>query len=414
LSNINAAVVGGGIIGLSIAYHLVQSGASVIVIDRDPDGDKASLGNAGAIAVTEVVPAAVPGIAWRVPGWLLDPLGPLTIRPAHFLKLIPWLVRFARAGISTEAERISEALAAINSRVYVDLLPMLADADLGNQLRRTGALTVYETEQGFRRDSSEWARKRALNIEVSVMSGDEARQLEPSLGPGIQRAVFTPQWSHVSDPKTILEGLRHWLRSRGSLICGGEVINLVSSSSSVTLELEGGTRVEADRAVIAAGAWSAILAGRLGDRVSLESERGYNTTLPEPGVEVRRQLIFAERKFVATPLSCGLRIGGAAEFGGLTAAPNFKRSQRLVELASRHLPGLRTEGATCWSGHRPATPDSLPVISPARNHPSIYYAFGHGHLGLTQAATTGRLVCEWMQGKTPSIDMTPYRVARFN
>jgi D-amino-acid dehydrogenase len=169
----------------------------------------------------------------------------------------------------------------------------------------------------------------------------------------------------------------------------------------------------ADKAVNAAGAWSGILARRIGDRVLLESERGYNATLPTPGVEIERQLIFAERKFVATPLSCGLRIGGAAEFGGLEAAPNFKRSQALVALAQRYLPKLDTRGATNWAGHRPTTPDGLPVIGYSTAQPNVIHAFGHGHLGLTQAATTGRLVAELAFQQPATIDLTPFAISRF-
>jgi len=124
-------------------------------------------------------------------------------------------------------------------------------------------------------------------------------------------------------------------------------------------------------------------------------------------------LIFSERKFVATPLSCGLRIGGAAEFGGLKAPPNFKRSRTLAELARRYLPELKIEGGTNWAGHRPTTPDSLPVIGASKHQPNVLYAFGHGHLGLTQAATTGRLMSELVFQRTPSIDLTPYDIGRF-
>jgi D-amino-acid dehydrogenase len=123
---------------------------------------------------------------------------------------------------------------------------------------------------------------------------------------------------------------------------------------------------------------------------------------------------FAERKFVATPLSCGLRIGAAAEFGGLHAAANFKRSRILTELASGYLPGLRTEGGTVWAGHRPATPDSRPVIGRSTRQPNVLYAFGHGHLGLTQAATTRRLVSDLIFRKSPPVDMAPDDVSRFN
>ena len=246
------------------------------------------------------------------------------------------------------------------------------------------------------------------------MTGADARHMEPALGPRVHRAIFTPQWSHIRDPKSLMRGLKEWLLSRGVVISRGEVRDIVSGSSSpLSVKLEGGHPIAVDMAVIAAGAWSGILARRLSDPVLLESERGYNATLPHPGIVVERELIFAERKFVATPLSCGLRIGGAAEFGGLSAAPNFKRSQNLVELARRYLPELRTAGGTNWAGHRPATPDSLPVIGRSSHQAHVFYAFGHGHLGLTQAATTGRLVSELVFQKPSSIDMAPYGIERF-
>lgn len=162
-----------------------------------------------------------------------------------------------------------------------------------------------------------------------------------------------------------------------------------------------------------AGAWSLPLAQDCSDRVLLESERGYNVALPTSAIRLGRPLIFAERHFVATPLRCGLRVGGAAEFGGLNAKPDYRRSRALLELAKRYLPELRTAGGTFWTGHRPATPDSLPIIGPSLNNPNVFYAFGHGHRGLSQAATTGRLVCQSLVRLPPAIDMSPYSAARF-
>jgi len=345
---------------------------------------------------------------------MLDPLGPVAVRPPHALRLIPWLVHFARSGTPREVERISRALAAINSRVYDDLMPMLCETGLASELHRHGALSVYETEKGYLRDMPEWTCKQSNGIVVEFITGDEARRMEPALGPLVHRAVLVPQWSHVSDPKRLMQGLIAWLCKAGVEVRRGEVIHVLpGSTSALTLEVEGGERVAASKVVIAAGAWSASLARRLGDKILLESERGYNTTLPFSGVVVQRELIFAERKFVATPLSCGLRIGGAAEFGGLKAPPNFQRSRTLAELARRYLPELKIEGGTNWAGHRPTTPDSLPVIGASRRQPNVLYAFGHGHLGLTQAATTGRLVSELVFRGTASIDLTPYDIGRF-
>jgi D-amino-acid dehydrogenase len=416
LSSKTAIVIGAGIVGLSTAYRLSEDGLAVTVVDRDPAGDKASFGNAAGIAVTEVWPASVPGLAWKVPGWLADPLGPLAVRPTHLPRLIPWLWRFARAGEPSEVERIGQALAALNGRVYDDLLPMLQTIGCGGEIHRKGALTVYETEEGFKRDADEWKFKAEHGIEIRMLTADEARALEPALGAIVVRGVLTPQWSHINDPKLLVDRLRAWLpANRGVTVVSGEVRRLhADNGRPAVVALRNGQLLSSDCAVIAAGAWSGALARTLGDRVLLESERGYNTTLPSPGVSLAREVIFAERKFVATPLSLGLRIGGAAEFGGLNAKADYRRSEALVRLASRYLPGLCGDGGIAWAGHRPATPDSLPVIGPATRSGNIFYAFGHGHLGLTQAATTGKLIADLVSGRPPPFDLKPYSISRFN
>ncbi|KAA3441958.1 amino acid dehydrogenase [Mesorhizobium sp. SARCC-RB16n] len=414
MAGMSVIVVGAGIVGLSVAYAALQSGAAVTIIDRDPGGDKVSLGNAGGIAVTEVMPASVPGLWKKVPFWVLDPLGPLTLRVSHAPHLLPWLWSFAKVGTASEARRISGALAEINSRVYDDLVPLFNKVGLANDLFRKGALTVYESESGLRRDQPVWDAKRALGVETEELSASQVRNMEPALGPIVKHGVFTPQWSHVSDPKKVVDVLRTWLVANGAQILRGQVDLLVATADGAALTLNGGRTLKAAKTVIAAGAWSAQLARQLGDRVLLESERGYNTTIASPGVALEREVIFADRKFVATPLSVGLRVGGAAEFGGLDAAPNFDRSKSLVTLAKLYLPGMKVEGGVEWSGHRPATPDSLPIISRSGRSRHIIYAFGHGHLGLTQGPTTGKIVADLLFGRVPCLNLAPFSVTRFS
>lgn len=391
-------VIGAGIVGLACAHWLTEDGHQVTVIDRDPLGDKCSWGNAGGIAVPEVVPASMPGLIWRVPGWLADPLGPLSVRPAHLAAMLPWLRRFLAAGRASRIPAIAAALAALNARVYDDLPPLLAATGLGHALRRVGALTVYETRAGFEHDRAEWDLRRRHGIVCEELTGDAARDLEPALGGNVRHGVFTPAWSQVSDPKVIWAGVFDSLRARGVAFEKREVVDVAPAL---------------DMVVIAVGAWSAKLAARIGDRASLESERGYNTTLPSPGVALTRQVTFGEHKFIAAPLACGLRVGGAAEFAGLDAAPNYARSRALVALARRYLPALSDDGGTVWMGNRPATPDSLPVIGRSPRRADVIYAFGHGHLGLTQSATTGRLVADIVGGRDSGIDLTPFSIGRF-
>jgi D-amino-acid dehydrogenase len=402
-------VLGAGIVGLCCAYHLMQRGHAVTILDRDPAGDKTSFGNAGGIAVTENVPMAAPGLLWKVPLWLLDPLGPVALRPAHLPRLLPWLAHLVRSGTRAEMARIGAALAALNGRVYDDLVPMLAQMEAGAELRRTGALAVYESAAGLARDREAWAMRRAHGIVCEAMDGDAARQLEPALSAKIRHAVLMPQWSNVSDPKRIVDLLRKHLVERGAVLVAGEATAIDGNN----VRTADGRDVPFGVAVVALGAWSGELAARMGERVLLESERGYATTIAAPGIAVQRQIIFAERQFVASPLSIGLRIGGAAEFAGLTAEANFARAETLVRLAKRYLPALQSAGGTAWMGNRPATPDGLPVISRSARRQNVFHAFGHGHLGLTQSASTGRLIAELVDGMPTSIDLAPFGIERF-
>jgi D-amino-acid dehydrogenase len=405
-------VIGAGIVGLNCAFWLARGGRQVTVIDRDPAGDKASFGNAGAIAVTDILPISSPGLAWRVPGWLFDPLGPLSIRVAHAPRLMPWMTRFLRAGRASEVERITALVAGLNARVHDDLAPVLSALKMAGELHRRGALSVYETEAGFQRDARDWDVRRKHSMQGEVVSGDRARDIEPALGPLVHKAVFTPAWAYVSDPKRVVDRLRDFLAASGVTFMTAEV-KAIERGAQPAVRLADGKTLNASTLVVAAGAWSAHLARCIGDRALLESERGYNMTYPAQGMSLRQQLIFAERKFVATPLEIGLRIGGAAEFAGLTAPANYERSHALVRAARRYMPSLPEEGGIPWMGQRPSTPDSLPVIGPSPQSPQVIYAFGHGHLGLTQSATTGRLVADLVAGRLSAGDLAPFGIGRF-
>lgn len=407
-------VVGAGIVGLSCAWAAQRRGWRVTLIDRAFEGDRASHGNAGGIAVTECIPLSLSGLGLLPLKWLLDPLGPLAVRARHAPRLWPWFLALRKVAEPANHWRIAKALAALNTRSLQDFETLLADIGLSADLHKRGALTVYETHGAFARDAAEWQLKRSLGARWRPVDRQELRALEPGLAPVFAQGVMLEDWAHVDDPKHIVDALRQRVQSLGAaFITGDAVLISLDSTEQPAVALADGRRVSADQVVIAAGAWSARLARTVGDRALLESERGYNTTLPASATRLRREVIFAERKFVATPLAIGLRIGGAAEFAGLEAPPNYRRSDALLQLARRYLPGLDESGAQKWMGHRPATPDSLPVIGASGTSPRVFYAFGHGHLGLTQSVTTGELIGELLAGVTSSVDLAPYAITRF-
>ena len=169
----------------------------------------------------------------------------------------------------------------------------------------------------------------------------------------------------------------------------------------------------AKQVVVATGAWSHHLAKTLGDKVPLETERGYNTTLPVGAFDLKTHLTFGGHGFVVSKIAGGVRVGGAVELGGLKLAPNYKRSEVLLRKAAQFLPKLKTESGQQWMGFRPSMPDSLPVISSTRNAPNVIYAFGHGHLGLTQSAGTAELVTSLVNGTEAATSLDAFSVDRF-
>jgi len=407
-------VVGGGIVGLSCCHAAQRRGWRVTLIDRDFAGDRASHGNAGSIAVAECLPLSLTGLGLKPLKWLLDPLGPLAIRPAHAPRLWPWYRALRRVGQGQNLARIGDALAALNRRALGDLQTLFADLGLHDALHPHGALTVYETTQAFVQSQAGWQFKRERGVRWRNVDAEELRTLEPGLAPVFRHAVMVPDCAHVDDPRHIVETLRARVQEQGAQLLTGEALRLQPvSGTRASVQLGDGRHIVGDKVLVCAGAWSARLARTLGERVLLESERGYNTTLPASRACLTREVIFAERMFVATPLSVGLRIGGTAEFAGLQAPANYQRSTALLTLARRYFPQLNEDGAKAWMGQRPTTPDSLPVIGASSKHPGVLYAFGHGHLGLTQAATTAELIGDLLQQRPAAIDLTPYSIARF-
>jgi D-amino-acid dehydrogenase len=407
-------VIGAGIVGLSCAWSAARRRCAVTLIDPDFEGDRASHGNAGGIAITECLPLSLSGLGLKPLKWLIDPLGPLSVRMLHAPRLLPWFLALQQVSKPENFQKICAALASLNDLCLAQVEMQLADIGLAHVLHKRGALTVYESAQNYAAEASDWHVKRQHGVRFHEVSKRELRDLEPNLAPVFDMGVMLEDWAHINDPKEIVTVLRETLRQRGVRFVSGKAVAVQQIADNRTsVSLEGGTPVISDKVVVATGAWSQALAKTVGDRVLLESERGYNTTLPLSSAMLSREVIFAERKFVATPLAVGLRIGGAAEFAGLTAAANYQRSTALLALAKKFLPQLNETNAKQWMGNRPATPDSLPVIGTSAKAANVMYAFGHGHLGLTQAAATGELIGNVLIGEKPAVDLAPFSIQRF-
>jgi D-amino-acid dehydrogenase len=411
---VDVLVIGAGTVGLAIALRLQQEGRQVTVIDRTGVAAEASRGNAGAMAFTDIMPLASPGILRKAPRWLLDPLGPLAIPPAYLPRIAPWLFHFWRASFPDRVRASAAAQAALMDLSIVETDAMLASAGAAHMLRSDGVLHLYENEAELAASQPGWQARADHGIAFTHLHGPAAiAELQPGLSPTLVAATFLPAWKTVADPLHLTLALARRFTELGGRLRRGDARALEPAAEGVVVPLTAGPRVTARHVVVAAGAWSHRLARTLGERIPLETERGYNTTLPVTAFDLKRQLTFGGHGFVVTPLSCGVRVGGAVELAGLDAPPNFRRSEILLAKAKRFMPGLATEGGTQWMGFRPSLPDSLPAIGAAARDARVTYAFGHGHLGLTQAAATARLVADLMAGRPSALDLAPFRPQRF-
>ncbi|MDR7034016.1 NAD(P)/FAD-dependent oxidoreductase [Mesorhizobium sp. BE184] len=410
------AIVGGGIIGICCAAYLTEAGHAVTVYDRTGICEETSSGNAAAFAFSDVLPLAHKGMMRNLPRWLTDPLGPLSISPAYLPRLLPWLWRFWRAGNADRYEAALAAQASMMALAESEWADLMESSGTRSMLREDGSLELYESEAEFRSSLPGWAARDRFGIGYRHVDGEDLAALQPGLSPRFTKGTFIPGWKTVSDPKLLGKAIWAHAEARGARFERVRIDGIEAAGDGQpggVLSFANGGSAGADRVVIAAGAWSHLLARQLGDPIPLETERGYNTTLPPTAFDLRRQLIFSGHGFVVTPLETGLRVGGAVEFAGLERAPNFNRSKAMLEKAKAFLPGLDPTGGREWMGFRPSLPDTLPVIGAARNAPGIVYAFGHGHLGLTQAAATGRLIRDILLGHSPALDLAPFSPQRF-
>ncbi|GLR89494.1 NAD(P)/FAD-dependent oxidoreductase [Bradyrhizobium iriomotense] len=404
-------VIGAGVIGLSAALALQARGHRVVVLDREGPAAGASAGNAGAFAFTDILPLASPGILRKAPKWLLDPLGPLSVPPAYAARIAPWMFRFWRACAPGRVARSTAAQTSLMDLSKAELEPFLRRTGTLAMLRKEGNLQVYESESEFRASLPGWQARADHGIAFRHMTAAEMAEIQPGIAARFTHGTFTPGWYSISDPKLYTLALAERFAADGGVIQRAEVTALRPLENGI--EVIAGVAHRADHVVVAAGAFSHKIIRTIGERVPLETERGYNTTLSTDAFDLRTQITFGGHGFVVTRLSTGIRVGGAVELGGLSLPPNFARSRAMLTKASAFLPGLKAEGGVAWMGFRPSLPDSLPVIGRARATPRVTYAFGHGHLGLTQSAGTARLVADLVAGRMPAIDLSPFSPRRF-
>ena len=406
-------VVGAGIVGSCCAGWLQRKGLKVTLIDRSEAGEETSSGNAGSVSPTAVLPVAMPGMFKQIPGWLLDPLGQLTLRWSYIQKATPWLIRFLRCANPDQMWRTANGMRGLLAPVFECYAPLLKNANAEDLIRREGCLYIYDSAEAFELDRPTQNLRRELGAKLDNISEEEIRQLEPSLSAKFKWGIYAPENGLTINPQRLTKTIAEQVVADGGRFIRSDVRDIkLRADRRKVIHTSGGEEI-ADAVVIAAGAWSHKLAALFGDRVPLESQRGYHVTMADPGIPARRMVNWVGRRVFATPMEMGLRLAGTVELAGLEAEPNWRRADILIDLARELYPDLNVSKVTRWMGHRPCLPDSLPVIGPSPRAPGIFYAFGHGHVGMCGAPGTGRTIAELVAGEPPQINIEPFRVDRF-
>lgn len=411
MERVEIAVIGAGVVGLSIALRLAHEGREVVLIDPADPGSGASYGNAGTIADYAVQPVGSPDVLRNLPSLLFDRDSPLAIRRAALPSLAPWLLRFARQSLPAAARRNARAIAGLMASALPDWESLATAVDGQSLMQRRGCLYIYETAEAARKAREDLAFRRDLGVSLEMLNTAELARMEPGLPEMPGGAAFFPKAVFLSDPGEMIG-----LIARAALAAG--VVHLRQSATWLTRE-NGSVRIDgpalalrANRVVIAAGAHSRALARQAGDRVPLDTERGYHVEWDMEAPRLTRPACPTSRGFYLCPMSGRLRVAGTVELGGLTAPPSPHRIAKLVQGARAIFPDLPTPSRD-WMGFRPSMPDSLPVIGPSRKGAEILHAYGHGHVGLTLAPVTARIIADLVSGRQPDPAMTPCLPARF-
>jgi D-amino-acid dehydrogenase len=407
-------VIGAGVVGLATALYLRRSGRRVTVIDPTPAGG-ASFGNAGMISADTAVPIALPGMLRKVPGWLADPLGPLTVRPGYLPKALPWLLRWMEAGRLVRVLAISDAMRALHRNTFECWKELLGQRRFNELIRPVGQVHVWEGASETPAAALERKLRTRHGIVSEPLTVDDLRQMFPTMARAFQRGVLIPGNGYTVNPQRLVRALADLLIEAGGELETERAMKIIprQDAPGYAVMTNIGYRL-ADDVVLAAGAWSRQLFGSLGIRVPLETERGYHAMLPAPGIGLSMTISNKTRGFGVTPMDYGLRVAGTVEIAGLDAPPDERRAQGLLAHIRAMFPSVDTRDSSLWMGFRPSTPDSLPILGEAPGRPRLYCAFGHGHFGMTGGPPSGRLLARLINRQTPDLDPAPYAAARFH
>ncbi len=408
----NVAIVGGGIVGISIGLACLDRGLTVALYDPGDARRRASYGNAGAISRGSIFPVASPLIKNGLWQYAINRSPGLFIDYASIHRIWPWMFRFLLSSNTSAWRRAAKMLDPFVASAFAEHERLASLCGASHLLALDGWMKLFRTPESFAASQLERDILGEYDIAVDILGGADIRALEPALKRTFAAGILFPQTGHVRDPGALLEAYETLFVERGGRRLMMNVDAITNQDDGCTIEAA--TPMRAGKVVLAAGAWSDGIARRLGYRFPMAAERGYHRhfTVGE-GPKLTRTIYDVGGAYVAAPMNQGIRILSGIELAPRDAPPRTAQLDHAVREARSTLDlGGPVENEP-WVGARPSTPDGLPIIGWAPRHPNLLFAFGHGHIGLSTGPVTGQIVADLLIRRTPAIPVSGFAPDRF-
>ncbi len=410
---VDILIVGAGIIGTAIGAELSRRGAKVCVIDKGPVGKGCSYGNAGWMTPCFSMPLPMPGMLIKSMKWLLDPEGPLYIKPSASLDLASWMWNFMKNMNETQARRAVDALVVLSQKSLTEYAK-LGEKYPNIHFEQKGLLMVSRTQAGVDAAVEELNYVQKVGVPGKVLNSDDIAEMEPALKGRLLGGVYFNQEA-MAEPFQVVQAFAAEIRKNGGeIIEGCEMHDIVISDNKVEKVLTSQGEIYPQQLVMATGSWSKDLARMMRLRVPILGGKGYAMIVPKLEKQPTYPMMLVEKKIAITPRQNSLRIAGTLEL----VDQDFSITERRVESIKKgareflYLPeDLQIQ--ELWAGLRPCTPDGVPLVGYHKNISNLMLAVGHQMLGLQSGAGTGLLVADMMEGKTPFVDPKVLDANRF-
>ncbi len=411
----SVGIIGSGIQGICIGLQLIKKGIPVTIFDRhDPlssEFQSASYGNAGHFSPYAVLQFNRPDILYDVPKMLFSSYGPLSLKWSYAPKMIQWFLHYLKNCNKKSMLHTAKYMHQILNLSYDSYEEIFKDIDTTNLLEKKGIIYVW-TKQNLKSRELEIKVRNDLGIEQKLLTQKEILELEPNLNPVFDAGVIYESAMHTRDPHGILKEIFKLFLNKGGKFIQENIKGLKQIDENQTVIKSESKEYNFEKTVIASGAFSKNLTDQLGEKIPLDTERGYHVHFKNMDHLISRPVIFLDRGLGMTPMNQGLRAVGTVELGGLKNPPSKKRIDYVIKCAKELLPQLE-EHEDEWLGFRPTLPDFLPILGPSLKNKNIIYAFGHHHLGWTLGAITGKIISEIVVGEKTNLDLSPYSSSRF-